>query len=421
MARPTKAEEEMTESSTTSKVQYSGDGVTVSFTTGFKFALDADVTVILTSAASVETTWTNGTQYTLVGAGLGVNGTVTVKTTPTDYTPASGTTLTIKRVPALTQTMDLPLGGALQSSNIENALDRNVHMMQAISESVDRSLKLSETSTETASVMPDLSGNVGKYLEVNTGETGYSLVTPVSGAVIATPVSIAQGGTAGATAAAARTNLGLAIGTNVQAFNAYLADIAGLSPAIGNILYFDGTDFVVLAAGTDGYHLRASGAAAPVWEAVTANRIVQVVNVQDGAVATGTTVLPNDDTIPQNTEGDQYMSLAITPTNTNNKLLIEVVVIAAGGVVGAAQIGVGLFQDTTAGALAASSKSTAVQYHEAVMSFKHYMTAGTVSATTFKVRVGTSAAGTTTFNGANAARRMGGVMASSITITEITV
>ena len=53
-------------------------------------------------------------------------------------------------------------------------------------------------------------------------------------------------------------------------------------------------------------------------------RLVQVVNTQTGAVATGTTVMPIDDTIPQNTEGDQYMTLAITPTHASNKLLIEV-------------------------------------------------------------------------------------------------
>ena len=53
-------------------------------------------------------------------------------------------------------------------------------------------------------------------------------------------------------------------------------------------------------------------------------KVVQVVHVQDGASATGTTTHPIDDTIPQNTEGDEYLTLAITPTNASNKLLIEV-------------------------------------------------------------------------------------------------
>ena len=49
------------------------------------------------------------------------------------------------------------------------------------------------------------------------------------------------------------------------------------------------------------------------------------------------------------------------------------------------------------------------------------MTAGTASETTFKVRVGFNASGTTTFNGSGGARRLGGNFASSITITEIAV
>jgi hypothetical protein len=48
----------------------------------------------------------------------------------------------------------------------------------------------------------------------------------------------------------------------------------------------------------------------------------------------------------------------------------------------------------------------------------HYMTAGTTSATTFKVRGGVNA-GTLTFNGEVGARLFGGVCASSITVTEI--
>jgi hypothetical protein len=41
------------------------------------------------------------------------------------------------------------------------------------------------------------------------------------------------------------------------------------SDAIGDIMYYNGTDWVILAAGTLGYHLVAKGAAAPEWEAVT--------------------------------------------------------------------------------------------------------------------------------------------------------
>jgi len=150
--------------------------------------------------------------------------------------------------------------------------------------------------------------------------------------------------------------------------------------------------------------------------AVPDGSVVQVVNTQDGAVATGTTTLPNDDTIPQNTEGDEYMTLAITPASTTNKLLITVTIVLNHSAV--EQLAAALFQDTTVNALKAVQGSAQATDKLAVLTFSHFMTAGTVAATTFKVRAGSSVAGTTTFNG-DGTRLYGGVMGSSITITEI--
>lgn len=156
------------------------------------------------------------------------------------------------------------------------------------------------------------------------------------------------------------------------------------------------------------------------WGAGTSvGRIIQVVNTQTGAVATGTTLLPYDDTIPQNTEGDEYMTLAITPTNASNKLKIDVVCVYASDV-NTEHNCVALFQDTTAGALACVIQSDSLGNYEKTLSFSHYMVAGTSSSTTFKVRAGASAKSTAfTFNGKVGNRRYGGVLASSITITEI--
>ena len=126
-------------------------------------------------------------------------------------------------------------------------------------------------------------------------------------------------------------------------------------------------------------------------------RIAQELVSETGAVATGTTQIPIDDTIPQNTEGDQYLSLAITPTNALSTLIIDVVAYLASSV---APIGM-----TTAG-------------YVLPVIFRHSMVAGTTSATTFKVRAGGGGAGTTTFNGSGGARLLGGVYASSITIRE---
>ncbi|RPJ29155.1 MAG: hypothetical protein EHM33_01935 [Chloroflexi bacterium] len=146
-------------------------------------------------------------------------------------------------------------------------------------------------------------------------------------------------------------------------------------------------------------------------------RVIQIVNTQTGATATGSTTIPFDDTIPQGGEGDQYMSLAITPTNANNILYVDVTFI---GVLSAAvTMIVALFQDLGVNALAAAFQIVPGANFSLTITFRHKMTAGTTSATTFKVRSGPSSAATLTFNGNASGRRLGGVAASSITITEV--
>lgn len=143
---------------------------------------------------------------------------------------------------------------------------------------------------------------------------------------------------------------------------------------------------------------------------------VQVVSTNYSAVATGTTIIPYDDTIPQITEGTEFMTQAITPKSATNRLSLEVNIScdlnATGDTI------VALFQDSTANALAAASVYTTTANGESVITIRYDMVAGTVSSTTFRVRGGGSVASTFTFNGFNAARRFGGITLSNIKITE---
>lgn len=156
------------------------------------------------------------------------------------------------------------------------------------------------------------------------------------------------------------------------------------------------------------------------WAAVSSSKIIQIVNTQTGTVATGTTTIPFDNTIPQNTEGNQVMTLAITPTNASNILYIDIVVIGCNSQAGLQANTAALFQDSTANALAAVFSNSAAASATTFTYLRHKMVAGTISSTTFKVRWGGNAAGTATFNGQVSAGIYGGVLASSITITEAT-
>ena len=145
--------------------------------------------------------------------------------------------------------------------------------------------------------------------------------------------------------------------------------------------------------------------------------LVRVVNVQTGAVATGTTTIPLDDSIPENDEGDEYMTLAIEPMDASNILRINIVIHLEHSSANLMKIAA-LFQDSIVEALANSASTEASATTFSFMNFTHYMVAGTTSPITFKVRAGGHSAGTTTFNGSGGSRLFGGALASSITITE---
>jgi len=143
-------------------------------------------------------------------------------------------------------------------------------------------------------------------------------------------------------------------------------------------------------------------------------RMVQYKYYQTGSLATGTTQLPLDNTIPQITEGDQYMSLNFQPIKVGN--ILEHTIIF-NGASGDGQVTLGYFDSSSTSAIAASSDTRgASQYNTIVISFKQIVTS--LDSKTFSVRAGPNSATAVTFNGASGVGYFGGTIASSIMIKE---
>lgn len=144
---------------------------------------------------------------------------------------------------------------------------------------------------------------------------------------------------------------------------------------------------------------------------------VQIVSTNYNAVATGTTVIPTDDTPPQITEGNEYMTQAITPKSVTNRLSIEAIALLSNSSA-ASDITMALFQDTTTNALAAQQQTFTTSTYIQNIVLRYDMVAGTTSPTTFRIRAGGGIAGTTSFNGQGGVRRFGGITISNIRIIE---
>ena len=148
--------------------------------------------------------------------------------------------------------------------------------------------------------------------------------------------------------------------------------------------------------------------------------VTQVKNVMNSNLVNHTAAIPWDNTIPQNTEGSEFLTLAITPTSATSKLKIEVHGFWSCNPI--SWLTMALFQDNNANAINASMIIEIGSVNATVYSgtsLVHFMESGTTSETTFKVRVGANSVGNVTMNGINNASFFGGAMSSGITITEI--
>lgn len=140
--------------------------------------------------------------------------------------------------------------GNISSTNVQDALEELDSEKEAVankdtdttltanSDTKYPSQKATKTYVDTAvaAATPDADGTTKGKIKLTLDLGGTANLPQVVATHLAAPLPIAQGGTAAATASAARTSLGLAIGTDVEAHDTDLTTIAGLSPSNDDLL-----------------------------------------------------------------------------------------------------------------------------------------------------------------------------------------
>jgi len=205
----------MAVSTTSNRISYAGNGVTVDFAYPYKFLANPDLKVFIrVDATGVETLLVLNTDYTVTGAGQSNGGTVSVSAAP-----ATGETLVLLSDPIATQEVDLVENDALPAEVLENGLDKLTLLIQRQKDLSTRTVKLSDGFTPsfdlTLPTTLDQAGN--KAVTINPAGTGFAPVsawpstTDISNASVNAAAAQASANAAAASAAAAAAEVAIGI------------------------------------------------------------------------------------------------------------------------------------------------------------------------------------------------------------------
>jgi hypothetical protein len=237
----------MTISNTTARTSATGTntaGQEIPFT--FPVSASGELTVITrVTTTGVESTLTETTDYTVTLTNGGDDGgTLTLVAAL-----ATTSQCHIIRETTTTQTLDLAQGGSFNAENIEDALDRNCKLAINNADAVSRSLRAPSTDPTSVDMeLPNSIDRASNYLAFDAD--GQPTVVASVAPSTATITAFSETYLDDANAAAVRTTLGVAIGSDVQAWDDDLDDLAALTPTDGNFIVGDGTDWTAESGAT---------------------------------------------------------------------------------------------------------------------------------------------------------------------------
>lgn len=145
--------------------------------------------------------------------------------------------------------------------------------------------------------------------------------------------------------------------------------------------------------------------------------VVQIGHQMFPLLNTGTTIMPSDDTIPQRSEGDEYMTVTLSAISGANVGVLECHLNLSSSAAGT--LTTAIFSNSTTDAFAATANVSESPGRMFQQTIRFARLLGRLTPIVVSVRAGNSAPGTTTFNGVNGARLYGGSYSSYIQFMEL--